>query len=286
MRGIVLAGGLGSRLRPVTTAINKHLLNVSNKPMIYYPMSTLMLAGIRDILIISTPESISLFEKLFEDGSSLGLRIDYAIQHKSNGIADAFKVAKKFSRYEKIALILGDNIFHGTELGRYLSKYTEISGAQIFAYEVNSPKDYGVIEIDDFGNAKSLEEKPQNPKSKLAVTGLYFFDEKANYYVDELKPSARGELEITDLNMIYLNKGELKVKVLPRGTMWLDMGTFENLYSAASYIKTVEERQGHQIACLEEISLNQGWIKANQIKKRIEYFSGTDYGNYLRRVLK
>lgn len=286
MLGVVLAGGMGSRLRPVTTSINKHLLNVNNKPMIYYPISTLMLAGIRDILIISTPESIPMFRKLLGDGGNLGLRIDYGSQPEPKGVADALNVAKKLNRFGKIALILGDNIFHGTELGGYLANYANVSGAQIFAYEVNNPEEYGVIEIDNEGRPMNLIEKPTNPNTKLAVTGLYFFDEYATKYVEELMPSARGEIEITDLNKIYLNKKELKVKILPRGTMWLDMGTFENLSSAASYIKSVEDRQGLQIACLEEISLNQGWISKNQLKSNLAYYKGTDYGNYLKKLVR
>ena len=265
MKGIVLAGGKGTRLYPTTKAVSKQLLPVYDKPMIFYPIATLMAAGIREILIITTPDDIHLFKKLLGDGNQIGVTFEYEIQPKPNGLAEAFKIGKAFSAGSSVALILGDNIFHGTGLGRELSKYREISGAQIFAYKVANPQDYGVIEFSKNGEIKSISEKPLQPKSQFAIPGLYFYDASVFDMVESIQPSARGELQITSLNERYLEKGRLQASILPRGTAWFDTGTFESLQDASSYVRILETRQDMQVACLEEISWRLGWITTEQL---------------------
>ena len=255
-----MAGGSGSRLSPVTTAVNKQLLPIFDKPLVYYPLSTLMLAGIKEIMIISSESEIVNFKKLFKDGNQFGISIQYGIQEQPNGIAEGFLVAEKFITGHKVGMILGDNLFHGHGLGRQLSAHNSVSGAHIFAYAVADSRSYGVIDIDSFGKIVGIEEKPQTPKSNLAVTGLYFYDEEVLSIAKSLKPSARGELEITDVNRIYLERNDLKVSVLSRGTAWLDTGTFEGLHDASSYIKIVQERQNASIGNPFDVAVAQGWI--------------------------
>lgn len=260
MRGILMAGGSGSRLNPLTIGVNKHLLPIYNKPLIYYPLTTLILAGIREIQIVCRSQDLMIFKTLLENGSQFGVSIDYQVQDNPTGIAQGISICQEFIEDKKFALILGDNLFHGVGLGRQLSRFNDINGAQLFAYKVKNPKDYGVVEIDNTGNALTLDEKPQTPKSNYAVTGLYFYDETAIQRVSSLKPSARGELEITDLNKSYLADGSLKVEILSAGTAWLDTGSFENLYDASSYIKALEERQFLKIGDPFEAAKVQGWI--------------------------
>jgi glucose-1-phosphate thymidylyltransferase len=260
VKGLIMAGGSGTRLFPLTKSINKHLLPVFDKPLIYYSLSTLMLAGIRDICIVSSPDDLTIFESLLQDGTEFGISISYLKQNEPRGIAQGLIVAKEFLIGHKVALILGDNLFHGKSLGRELTRFQNISGAQIFAYQVSKPSDYGVVEIDPIGGILSIEEKPSTPKSNFAITGLYFYDERACEFASELKPSKRGELEITDLNKKYLELNELNVTKLSTGTAWLDTGTFENLYNASSYIKIMQERQNFKIGDPLEVALNQGWI--------------------------
>jgi glucose-1-phosphate thymidylyltransferase len=255
-----MAGGSGSRLSPVTTAVNKQLLPIFDKPLIFYPLSTLMLAGIKEIMIISSESEIINFKKLFKDGNQFGISIEYGIQEQPNGIAEGFLVAEKFITGHKVGFILGDNLFHGHGLGRQLSAHNNVSGAHIFAYAVADPRSYGVIDIDSFGKIVGIEEKPQTPRSNLAVTGLYFYDEEVLSIAKSLKPSARGELEITDVNRIYLERNNLKVSVLSRGTAWLDTGSFEGLHDASSYIKIVQERQNASIGNPFDVAVAQGWI--------------------------
>ena len=259
MRGIIMAGGLGSRLSPLTNVTNKHLLPIYDKPLIYYPLTTLMLAGIRDILLISSPLEIPKFQQLLGDGSEFGINLNYLHQEKPAGIAQGITLAEDFVKNHKVALILGDNIFHGSGLGRQLGSFKSIEGAHIFAYKVRDPHNYGVVEIDDDGKVISIEEKPSTPKSNLAIPGLYFFDELALYYAQELKPSARGELEITDLNKKYLEQGNLQATILSQGTAWLDCGTFEGLHDASSYIRIVEQRQNSRIGDPLTVSKVQNW---------------------------
>jgi glucose-1-phosphate thymidylyltransferase len=260
MRGVIMAGGSGSRLAPLTKAMNKQFFPIFDKPLIYYPLSTLMLAGIREFLLISSPNEIVSFQRLFGTGEQFGISIEYGIQEQPNGIAEGFLIAEKFITGHKVGFILGDNLFHGYGLGRQLSKYNNVTGAQIFAYEVASPKSYGVVEIDNFGKIIGIEEKPETPKSNLAVTGLYFYDEEVLSIAKSLKPSARGELEITDVNRIYLERNNLRVSVLSRGTAWLDTGTFDGLHDASSYVKIVQERQNASIGNPHDVALAQGWI--------------------------
>lgn len=256
-----MAGGSGSRLAPLTRTVNKQLLPVFDKPLIYYPLSTLMLTGIRDFMLISSPSEISNFQRLFGNGEELGISIEYGIQAEPKGIAQGILVAEKFITGHKVGFILGDNLFHGHGLGRQLAEHFSVSGAQIFAYAVANPRSYGVVEIDQFGKVLGIEEKPKNPKSNLAVTGLYFYDEEVVSIAKSLKPSARGELEITDVNKIYLERGQLQVSVLSRGTAWLDTGTFEGLHDASSYIRIVQERQNASIGNPYDVAKTQGWIK-------------------------
>jgi glucose-1-phosphate thymidylyltransferase len=282
MKGIVLAGGSGTRLHPATLAVNKQLLPVYDKPMIYYPVSVLMLAGIRDILIISSPEYIDNYRRLFEDGSALGVNIEYAIQPSPDGLAQAFLIGETFIGDDRAALVLGDNVFFGAGMSDALARaVARPHGATIFAYQVEKPNAYGVVELDDEGRAISLEEKPLQPRSDLAVTGLYFYDNQVVELAKRLKPSARGELEITDLNRLYMERGDLFVEPLSRGYAWLDTGTHDSLLEASEFVRTLQKRQGIRIACLEEIAYNHGFITAEQLLARGQKLSKTDYGLYL-----
>ena len=281
-RGIVLAGGAGSRLHPCTFAVSKQLMPVYDKPMIYYPLSTLMLAGIRDILIISTPQDTPRFEQLLGDGSRWGIRLEFRVQPSPDGLAQAFLIGETFVAGAPSALVLGDNIFHGQEFGRELKRASSrIDGATVFAYPVNDPERYGVVEFDAKGHAISLEEKPARPKSRYAVTGLYLYDADAVPIAKTLKPSARGELEITDLNRVYLERGKLEVHTLGRGHAWLDTGTHESLLEAGIFIQTVERRQGLRIGSPEEISWRNGWIDADQLRNLARALGKSSYGQYL-----
>ena len=284
-RGLILAGGTGSRLYPLTRAISKQLLPVYDKPMIYYPLSTLMQAGIRDILLITTPHEQALFRHLLDDGQSWGIRIEYAVQDQPRGLADAFRVGAEFVGDRPSCLILGDNIFHGGGMRELLSRAdVREHGATVFGYRVSDPERYGVVEMDRFGKVLSIEEKPARPKSNFAVTGLYFYDGQVVERAAVLQPSARGELEITDLNRIYLESGELVVERMGRGYAWLDTGTHESLQQAASYIETLESRQGLRVACPEEIAFRQGWIDKARLLELAEPLLSSGYGAYLARV--
>lgn len=287
MKGIILAGGRGTRLYPLTLSISKQLLPVYDKPMIYYPISVLMLAGIRDILIITTPEDLPLFRRLLGDGKDWGLTFSYAEQAEPRGLADAFIVGKDFIDGQPVCLILGDNIFFGHDLPKRLRNCAELTeGARIFAYPVSDPQRYGVVEFDDSFRVLSLEEKPANPRSHYAVPGLYFYDSQVSTLAENLPPSARGEIEITDLNRIYMEKGQLQVEVLGRGFAWLDAGTHESLLQAATFIQTIEERQGMMISCPEEIAFRQGFIEQKQLAKLAEARRDSRYGNYLGQLLQ
>jgi glucose-1-phosphate thymidylyltransferase len=287
MKGIILAGGRGTRLNPLTLAISKQLLPVYDKPMIYYPLSMLMLAGINEILIISTPEDLPLFRRLLDDGSQWGIHFEYCQQDQPRGLADAFIVGKDFIGDDSVCLILGDNIFFGQGLVAQLQAAAKLeSGSLVFAYEVQDPERYGVIEFDANGKAISLEEKPSKPKSNYAIPGLYFYDRNVVKYAESLTPSARGEIEITDLNRIYLNKEELKVSILGRGVAWLDAGTHESLLQSANFIQAVQDRQGLMISCIEEIAYRMGYINNEQLLKLAKSMSSNDYGSYLMRLIK
>jgi glucose-1-phosphate thymidylyltransferase len=285
MKGIILAGGTGSRLWPVTIGVSKQLLPVYDKPLIYYPLSTLMSAGIRDILVITTPEDALAFERVLGDGSQFGISISYAIQTKPEGLAQAFLIGETFIVSDPCALVLGDNIFHGTGLGAELKTASAISGAQIFAYRVSEPSAYGVVEFSEDGRVLSIEEKPTGPKSNFAVPGLYFYDNSVVDIVKHIKPSARGELEITAVNNHYLQRGELSVRVLPEGTAWLDSGTFQSLHDAASYVRVIEERQGIKVGCPEEIAWRMNWISDEQLVQTGNLLKAGGYGNYLLGLL-
>lgn len=285
MKGILLAGGTGTRLYPITRAVSKQLLPVYNKPMVYYPLSVLMLAGIRDILVISTPHDLPHFKKLLGDGKFLGIRIRYAAQPKPAGIAQAFRIGKKFIGKDNVALVLGDNIFYGGLTAQLQKVAQRVSGATIFAYWVRDPQRYGVIEFDEAGRPLDIQEKPARPKSPFAVTGLYFYDNEVVRIAAGLKPSARGELEITDVNRAYLKKGQLKVEKLGRGVAWLDTGTPESLMQASLFIQTIEERQGLKVACLEEIAYKQGFISERQLRAQIQRYKPGSYAQYLETIL-
>jgi glucose-1-phosphate thymidylyltransferase len=284
MIGILLAGGRGSRLWPLTHSVSKQLLPVFDKPLIYYPLSTLMLAGIRDIILISTPEDSNSFQQLLGDGSRFGIRLNYRVQNEPRGIAESFLLCADLIEGEKCALILGDNLFYGQGLGTQLSNYLNIEGAQIFAYRVSNPKDYGVVEINEKQKIVGIQEKPQNPKSNLVVPGLYFYDESVTTEARKLFPSLRGELEITDLNLRYLEKNNLKIQVLPRGTAWFDTGDPKSLHDATSFVRTIEERQGMKIACLEEIAYRMNWITKEELESEAKKYNQNGYGLYLNEV--
>jgi glucose-1-phosphate thymidylyltransferase len=287
MKGIILAGGKGTRLYPLTKAISKQLLPVYDKPMIYYPLSMLMLAGIREILIITTPEDQEQYQRLLRDGSQWGLQFVYAIQEEPRGLADAFIVGKSFVDGEGACLILGDNIFFGQGLPQILRRAASLEdGAVVFAYPVRDPERYGVVEFDETGKAISLEEKPKQPKSNYAVPGIYFYDQNVTRYAEELEPSPRGEIEITDINKRYLAEGKLSVEVLGRGIAWLDAGTHESLLQAGMFVQAVEDRQGMQISCLEEIAHRMGYIDDDQLQTCIKELAGNEYGQYLLRYLE
>lgn len=284
MKGIILAGGSGTRLYPITKAISKQLMPIYDKPMIYYPLSVLMMAGINEVLIITTPEDNASFQRLLGDGSRMGCRFEYAVQEVPNGLAQAFVIGAEFIGNDKVALVLGDNIFYGTGLGTQLKKLTDVDGGYVFAYQVSDPERYGVVEFDEQMKAISIEEKPKQPKSNYAVPGLYFYDNSVVDIARQLEPSARGEYEITDVNKIYLKEEKLHVSVLDRGTAWLDTGTFDSLTDAAEFVRVIEKRQGTKIGCIEEIAWRNGFITKEQLNVLGDELIKSGYGEYLKRL--
>ncbi|MBI1836125.1 MAG: glucose-1-phosphate thymidylyltransferase RfbA [Flavobacteriia bacterium] len=286
MKGIILAGGSGTRLHPLTLAISKQLMPIYDKPMIYYPLSSLMSAGIKDILIISTPHDLPHFEKLLGDGTQLGCKFTYKVQEVPNGLAQAFVIGEEFIGKDKVALILGDNIFYGVGMGNLLKENVNVEGGVVYAYHVSDPERYGVVEFDNAMNAKSIEEKPVNPKSNYAVPGLYFYDNSVIEIAKNLKPSARGEFEITDINAEYLRQNKLKVAILNRGTAWLDTGTFPSLMQAGQFVQVIEERQGLKIGCIEEVAYRNGFISKEQLKSLAQSLVKSGYGSYLLNLVK
>jgi len=284
MKGIILAGGSGTRLYPITKAISKQLMPIYDKPMIYYPLSVLMLAGINEILIITTPEDSSQFKRLLGDGKEIGCSINYAIQEVPNGLAQAFVIGKEFVGNDKVALILGDNIFYGNGLGTLVSNFNDVNGAAVFAYEVNDPERYGVVEFNEANIAVSIEEKPVNPKSSYAVPGLYFYDNSVLEIAANIKPSKRGEYEITDVNKVYLEQGKLHVGVMGRGTAWLDTGTFDSLSDASEFVRVIEKRQSQKIGCIEEVAFRKGFIGLNELKELSLKYAKSGYGEYLSKI--
>lgn len=284
MKGIILAGGSGTRLYPITKGISKQIMPVYDKPMIYYPLSVLMLAGIKDILIITTPDDAAQFKRLLGNGEELGCTFSYAVQEKPNGLAQAFIIGEKFIGDDKVALILGDNIFYGSGFSKLVQSFNNINGAAIFAYEVSDPERYGVVEFDGDFKALSIEEKPKTPKSNYAVPGLYFYDNEVINVAKNIKPSPRGEYEITDVNRVYLNNGKLKVGVMNRGVAWLDTGTFDSLSDASEFVRVIEKRQSQKIGCIEEVAFRMGFIDHAQLMKLAEYYSKSGYGEYLRKI--
>ena len=287
MKGIILAGGSGSRLYPVTKGVSKQLLPIYDKPMIYYPLSVLMLAGIRDILIITSPSDQDNFKNLLNDGSQFGINLSYAIQPSPDGLAQAFIIGERFIGEDKVCLILGDNIFYGQGLTLILKQAaSQESGAMVFTYQVKNPENFGIVEFDSQNKIISIEEKPIKPKSNNAITGLYFYDNDVVQVAKTIKPSARGELEITSINQVYLERGNLNIQCLGRGFAWLDTGTFESLLDASHFVETIEKRQGHKIACLEEIAFNQGWISKDKINEIASTLNTNSYGSYLKSLLK
>ncbi len=286
MKGIILAGGSGTRLHPLTLAVSKQLMPVFDKPMIYYPLSTLLAAGINEILIISTPTDLPNFEKLLGDGKRIGCKFSYAVQEKPEGLAQAFLIGEEFIGNDKVALILGDNIFYGVGLANALKAHNNPDGGVVFAYHVADPERYGVVEFDKEGKAISIEEKPSEPKSNFAVPGLYFYDNSIIDVAKNIKPSARGELEITDVNRVYLEQGKLSVGVLSRGTAWLDTGTFSSLMQAGEFVRVIEERQGQKIGCIEEIAYHMGYINKSELLALAEPLEKSGYGEYLKQLVK
>ena len=284
MKGIILAGGSGTRLYPITKGISKQLMPVYDKPMIYYPLSVLMLAGIKDILIITTPEDSAQFQRLLGDGNEFGCNLNFAVQEVPNGLAQAFVIGEKFVGTDKVALILGDNIFYGSGFSKLVQSFSDVQGAAVFAYEVADPERYGVVEFDDDYKAISIEEKPSVPKSNFAVPGLYFYDNSVVEIAKNIKPSPRGEYEITDVNRVYLEAGTLQVGVMDRGTAWLDTGTFDSLSDASEFVRVIEKRQGQKIGCIEEVAYRMGFLNRDELMKLADRYAKSGYGQYLRQV--